>query len=167
VTRCVVDTNVPIVANGRPDTSRGSRQPTPGCRLAAIDFLENILRNGRILLDAGGEIQKEYRAYLHGSGQPGVGDRFYLEVLRSGPNRVERIDLPKRADGSYEDFPADPNLANFDRSDRKFVALGLRAKAPVAVATDSDWVLAKTALSTHGLTVRFLCGDDPKNWFER
>jgi hypothetical protein len=80
---------------------------------------------------------------------------------------VECIDLPKDAVGVFVDFPEVPDLAMFDPSDRKFVALGLRAKAPVAVATDSDRVLAKSALSKQGLTLRFLCGENPGRWFEK
>lgn len=162
--RWVVDTNVPIVANGRTDGSRGARPPVRSCRLAAVNFLDALLRQGTVLLDAAGEIQEEYRRHLSPSGQPGVGDRFYQAVIHSG--RVERIQLPKGQDGTYADFPADPALATFDDSDRKFVALGLQANAPVAVATDSDWVQAKTALNAHGLKIHFLCGEDPAQWFD-
>ena len=68
--RVVVDTNVPIVANGRPDPSNGGRTPAPTCRLAAIDFLEETLARRRVLLDLAGEIQGEYRRYLNPRGQP-------------------------------------------------------------------------------------------------
>ncbi len=49
--RVVVDTNVPILANGRPDPSNGGRQPSPHCRRAAIDFLVDTLKRRRILLN--------------------------------------------------------------------------------------------------------------------
>lgn len=163
--RYVVDTNVPIVANGRPDAASGSRIPSLDCRLAAIDFLESLLRGGRVLLDLDGEIQAEYARRLNPSGQPSVGDRFYLAVLHSAPQRVERIDLPKTPDGSFADYPGDPGLASFDPSDRKFVALSLRAKAPVVVATDSDWVESKAALMRNGVGITFLCTCNTKTWF--
>jgi len=165
VKRWVVDTNVPIVANGRMDGSGGSLKPSVSCQLAAIGFLESLLRSGRILLDAAGEIQEEYHRHLSPRGQPGVGDRFYQEVLRSSLKRVERIDLPKDMSGSFVDFPGDPTLATFDLSDRKFAALGFRAKAPVAVATDRGWVNARAALTAHGLDIRFLCGERKDGWF--
>ena len=60
----VVDTNVPIVANGAPD--RGGRRPALSCRAAAIQFLMDVLASRRVLLDLEGEIQKEYRRHLRG-----------------------------------------------------------------------------------------------------
>lgn len=53
-----VDTNVPIVANGRSDN--GEHLPSIACRLAAIEFLESLLTGGVVLLDLEGEIQAEY-----------------------------------------------------------------------------------------------------------
>lgn len=160
-----MDTNVPIVANGRPDPSNGGRSPSPCCRLAAIDFLEETLRTRRVLLDLAGEIQAEYRRYLNPRGQPGVGDRFYLEILRSAYRRVERVDLPRDPSGAYRDFPSDFALDSFDRSDRKFVALARRERAPVANAIDSDWLHHREALQAHGVNVTFVCGRDSTEWF--
>jgi hypothetical protein len=165
VKRAVVDTNVPIVANGRTDGDR-SGIPSTACRLASIDFLDSLLKSGRVLLDLSGEIQAEYGRHLKPAGQPGVGDRFYQAVLNSAPQRVERINLPKAADGTFADYPVDVELATFDPSDRKFVALSRRAKAPVAVATDSDWVESKAALARNGVKIAFLCGCDTKAWFK-
>jgi hypothetical protein len=119
-----------------------------------------------VLLDLAGEIQAEYGRHLRPAGQPGVGDRFYQVVLNSAPQRVERIDLPKAPNGSFVDFPIDPDLLTFDPSDRKFVALSLRSHAPVVVATDSDWSASKHALERNGLEIVFLCGCDPTHWFE-
>jgi hypothetical protein len=135
--------------------------------LAAIDFLDSLLKGGRVLLDLAGEIQAEYARHLRPAGQPGVGDRFYQAVLHSAPQRVERIVLPTAPDGSYVDYPRDPALASFDPSDRKFAALAVRAKAPVVVATDSDWITARAPLDAHGVSIRFLCGCDPARWFDR
>ena len=165
MTRIVVDTNVPIVANGRPDPSNGGRAPSVGCRLGAIDFLEETLASRRILLDLAGEIQGEYRRYLNPHGQPGVGDRFYQQLLMSAPTLVERVDLPRDATGAYEDFPKDIELLNFDPSDRKFVAMARRANATVANATDTDWLHYKSALNASGVTVQFICGCDSDDWF--
>ena len=39
--RHVVDTNVPIVANGRPDP-RDRRHPSTDCRIAAVTFLKRF-----------------------------------------------------------------------------------------------------------------------------
>jgi hypothetical protein len=165
VSLVVIDTNVPIVANGRPDSSNGGRLPSIACRLAAIDFLEEALTKRRVVLDIAGEIQAEYRRHLSPTGQPGVGDRFYLEVLMSAPARDERIELPRDAAGAYEHFPDDPALCGFDPSDRKFAAIARCAKAPVVNATDTDWLYYNGPLAANGITVQFVCGCDSGEWF--
>lgn len=166
MSRCVVDTNVPIVANGRPDPDE-ARSPSVDCRMAAIAFLQGVLKSGRILVDLAGEIQGEYRRHLNARGQPGVGDRFYLEVLRSEPQRIERVELPRRDDGEYADLPQALIDAGFDPSDRKFAALARRESVPVANATDSDWLEHRTTLEANGIAVNFLCGCDASAWFGR
>ena len=166
MSRYVVDTNVPIVANGRPDP-KDMEPPSVFCRIAAVKFLQELLTSGKVLIDLAGEIQAEYRTYLRPSGQPGVGDRFYHAVLNSAPHLVERIELPKRDDGEYADLPQALIDANFDRSDRKFAALGRREQAPVINAIDSDWLNHRATLDDNGICVKFVCGCDETKWFTR
>lgn len=52
---CVVDTNVPIVANGRPDPDDEST-PSLECREAALRYLIDLISTGKILVDLAGEI---------------------------------------------------------------------------------------------------------------
>jgi hypothetical protein len=156
--RYVVDTNVPIVANGGPNS-----HASIDCRASAIKFLHGVLSSGKILVDIAGDIQAEYKRHLSPRGQPGVGDRFYQAVLHSAPRRIERIHLPKKAD-EYIDLPDALIDAGFDPSDRKFAALGKRAKAPVANATDSDWLDHRVALEAHGIQVIFICGCEVSKW---
>ncbi len=161
MTRWVVDTNVPIVANGRND---GIHPVSLDCRDATVRFLVRIRKNKeKVILDNEGEVQKEYKRHLQSSGQPGVGDLFYHEVLRN-PTIVERVDLPKRGDGEYRDLPQGVIDSGFDRSDRKFAALAKRESAPVVNAVDSDWLDAQSLLAANGIRVEFLCGCDPKLW---
>jgi hypothetical protein len=135
------------------------------CRLAAIEFLQEVLASGCVVLDLAGEIEAEYHRYLSPRGQPGVGDRFYLEVLNSAPGRIERVPLPKDEAGEYKDFPVAVELASFDASDRKFAALARRERIPVANATDSDWLIHGAALAVHMISVHFVCGCDRGAWF--
>ena len=164
MSRCVVDTNVAIIANGRPDPE-DAKQPSLDCRMATVTFLIELLQTGTVLLDRAGEIQAEYRKHLNAAGQPGTGDRFYREVLHSSPKLVERVDLPKRADGQYTDLPQSLIDAGFDPSDRKFAALGHKEGAPVYNATDSDWVNHAVTLQEEQIRVEHLCGCDPAAWF--
>ena len=79
MTRWAIDTNIPVVANGRHD---GDKPPAPECREAAVRFLMNVHdRKERVVLNAAGAVQAEYRRNLKPGGQPGVGDRFYQAVL--------------------------------------------------------------------------------------
>ena len=163
--RRVVDTNVAIVANGRPDRARGGRRPSIDCRLAAIDCLEALLNRGQIVVDQAGEIQAEYRRHLHPSGQPGVGDQFYRAVINDAA-RIRRVRMQRRQDGSYAAFPDDPALATFDLSDRKFAAVARQARVPVANAVDGDWLDHRAALAARGIEVDCVCGCIKADWFE-
>ena len=164
MSRCVVDTNVAIIANGRPDPS-DPKQPSIACREATVRFLMDLLKTGVVLLDIGKEIQTEYGRHLKPSGQPGTGDRFYQVILHSSPKLVERVELPKRADGQYADLPQSLIDAGFDPSDRKFAALGHKEDVPVYNATDSDWVQHAATLQAEQIQVEHLCGCDPAVWF--
>lgn len=162
-----MDTNVPIVANGRPDPAHGSRAPSIACRIAAVERLMALIEHGTVVLDVDGQIQAEYQRHLNPRGQPGVGDRFYELIINSHPGRVERVALPLSSDGNYSDFPPDPALAGFDRSDRKFAALSRRETIPVVTATDSDWLHLRGALELNGIKIDFVCGCDQDDWYVR
>lgn len=153
----VVDTNVPVVANGR------SKQADPDCVIACIDAMGEVRNRGTIVLDDGGLILDEYMRNLSMSGQPGAGDVFMKWVwnVQADNTQCERVVLSLRSGGKddFNEFPDDPDLANFDRSDRKFVAVALasRKKPVVLNAVDTDWAEHHRALAKHGVRVQFLC----------
>lgn len=67
--RWVIDTNVPVVANGNDD---GERSASPKCREASIHFLRHILgRNEHIVVDLASEIQREYHNNLNSGASQG------------------------------------------------------------------------------------------------
>lgn len=158
--RYVIDTNVPIVANGTDKTV------ILDCRLAAVQLLLKAMKVGTIFLDSAGEIQKEYHRRLNPRGQPGVGDRFYLAVINSQPGKVERVNVEKRADGEFEDVPQSIIDAGFDPSDRKFVAVAKKAQAKIYNAVDSDWVKDRAVIEANGIEIVFICGCDPAQWHQ-
>lgn len=154
----VIDTNVPIVANG------DSERVTIGCRLAAVQLLQRAVDKGMIFLDSAGAIQDEYRRYLNPRGEPGVGDRFYLEVINSDPKKVARIDVEKGNNGQYTDLSEEIIASAFDQGDRVFAAVARKSKAKVYNTVDTDWVEHRAVIEKCGVPIVFLCGPDPVAW---
>lgn len=153
----VVDTNVPVVANGK------SEQADPDCVIACVNALCNVRATGVIVLDDAMQILHEYMTHLSLSGQPGAGDLFMKWVwsIQADRERCEQVRLASRHldPSEFEMFPDDADLASFDRSDRKFVAAALTSrKNPVVLnAVDSDWAHHYTALMRNGIRIDFLC----------
>lgn len=159
--KVIVDTNVAIVANQK------SPQASTQCVLHCIQTLHELTKTGVLVLDDGWRIISEYRRNLQQSGQPGIGDAFCKWVLTnwSNSNRCELVAITQRADSSdltdFLEFPSDPALQNFDRSDRKFVAVALvhPELPPILNATDTDWWYHRAELEAYGIKLRFLCID--------
>jgi hypothetical protein len=157
LTSVVVDTNVLVAANGR------ATQAGPRCVTACTERLSAIVRDGRVALDDRWLIIREYQRLASSSGQPGVGDAFLKWVLtnRTSPARSELVHVTPRdgAQDEFEEFPDDPELARFDRADRKYVAVARASPShpPVLNATDRDWWLAQEALARYEVHVEFLC----------
>jgi hypothetical protein len=153
----VVDTNVPIVANGKSHAD-------PACVIACVDALLEVRSTGVVVLDDGMRILSEYMNHLSLRGEPGAGDAFMKWVwsVQADENQCERVFLTLRRDNGSDDFaefPDDPDLATFDWSDRKFVAAALAShREPVILnAVDSDWAESYDILLRNGVRVRFLC----------
>ncbi|MFA4948286.1 MAG: hypothetical protein WC674_07245 [Candidatus Krumholzibacteriia bacterium] len=157
MTASVIDVNVLIVANGY------SPQADNACVEACAQALIDIVSSGIVVLDGGLRIFTEYMRNLNMRGQPGLGDHFMRWVWENQAveSRCERVVLTQR-DGDPDDFnefPKDPNLARFDRSDRKYVAVALASRLSPTVlnAVDPDWWEFKTALELNGVKLTFLC----------
>ena len=153
----IVDTNIPVVANER------AVQASPACVLQCKQFLREFTEDQRILvIDSGWRIIKEYKQHLRQEGQPGVGDRFLKWVLTNlaNPQRCRQVAITPVGDGrEFAEFPDDPALARFDRSDRKFVAVARACPShpPVSNAVDSDWVHYRQLLAMHNVQVVQVC----------
>ena len=156
----IVDVNVAIVANGQ------SEQADARCQLSCVRSLEEVQQN-MICLDDGDRIFKEYLDHLSMSGQPGVGDEFmdWLNQNRYIPNVCERVTIREHPARGFEEFPDDPALMAFDRSDRKYAAVARASRhSPLILnAVDSDWRDYESELSRHGINVSELC---PQNLTE-
>lgn len=157
--KCLVDTNVPKVANLATQPDPDSDIPE-ACVLACINAVEHVIKKRGLIVDAGDEIFNEYRQQLSMKGQPGVGDAFmkWVNDHRYNPEYCDRVTITKTGD-SYDEFPDHDELGNFDKSDRKFVAAANahKDKPPILQATDNKWWAWKGSLAEVGITVHFLC----------
>ncbi|MDE2400398.1 MAG: hypothetical protein KGL90_01860 [Burkholderiales bacterium] len=154
----VVDTNVILVANGQhPGVSEA-------CVQRCARWLQGLMASGRLALDEGYEIVREYQHNTRSSDGQGVGDEFLRWVLLhlDDPVRCDLVPLKAHPQRGYEAFPDDARVSGFDAADRKFVALA-RAHPeapPILQATDSKWLDWAAPLADHGVTVQFLCASD-------
>lgn len=150
----VVDVNVPIVANG------DSPQADLDCVSACEDALDQIVKMGMIVIDAGRQILSEYQRYLNPSGQPGLGDAFMQWVWehQAVVERCEQVTITP-VGASFAEFPSDPDLTVFHPDDRKYIAVALKScRNPLVLnAVDSDWWQHRDALSKNGVKLKFLC----------
>jgi hypothetical protein len=153
----VVDTNVAVVAN------RQSPQASPHCVLACVDALQRIVKYEKILIDDKNLILQEYLHSLSLAGQPGMGNAFFKWLWDNQANidKCEKIVIhPKNGrEDTFTEFPNDPELARFDRSDRKFVAIAIASGRSPSIlnAVDSDWWDYRAELKKHGVKIEFLC----------
>ena len=149
--REVVDTNVLISANGR-DTH--ADRP---CRLACARELQSIRHEGEVYIDDKGLIFSEYRNKLNFSGEPGVGDAFfkYIHENQFADSRIKRVRITPNCDENrgFDELPKN----ELDRSDRKFLAVAVVARASIFNATDSDWHENQGLLDDLNVVVRQLC----------
>lgn len=157
----IVDTNVPKTANLAIDPAAIADELVD-CVFACVETIEQVVARGGIVIDLGDEIFDEYRQQLRMQGQPGVGDRFmkWVHDNRWSLPESDRVVITKNGD-SYHEFPEHNDLVNFDRSDRKFVAVANAHshKPPILQATDSKWWGWQVALREVGITVHFVCPD--------
>jgi hypothetical protein len=158
----IIDTNVPIIANGHE-----SEQAAKECKLACVDVMEGLFTGQfRLVLDMNWEMIKEYQKHLYPDRGIGLGDQFLQWVLtnQAVTERCVLIAVPKKGD-DYETFPQDERLAQFDRNDRKWVAAG-RAyflehgqAAPVLQAADMKWKQFEEIFKEYDISVEFICNE--------
>ena len=147
----VVDTNVAIVANGGDKTDTDYL-----CQLTCVERLEHLVKKGTVAVDTNGLILEEYADHLCWSGGPGVGDVFFKHVFTQyHDDKIRRVTVNSSPDDrkGFEELPEN----TFDRSDRKFLAVAVAAKAEVLNATDGDWGEHKALMDTMGVEVEQLC----------
>ncbi len=160
----VVDTNVLVIANGQTEAPQAS----PDCVKACVRTLRDIERSHTLVIDNQWHILREYQRQRSPSGE-GIGDAFleWLLTNRTNPQVCEQVAItpipeentPPKDWKDFAEFPRDPDLATFDPSDRKFVAVALTSThhPPIVIASDLGWVNHATALQNHDVQLQFLC----------
>jgi len=152
----VIDTNVTIVANGQ------AEQAPLDCVSACIVALQDARHKRPVLIDDLGLILDEYRRYLSFAGQPGPGDSFFKWLWDNQANELycRAVTITAQDEREFLEFPDDPDLAGFDRSDRKFVAVAIASAAFPVVLNASDtrsWGTYQEPLAKHSVRIEFLC----------
>lgn len=154
----IIDTNVILVANGQHGDA------SPDCVVECALRLQSVMSDDRIALDSDFEILTEYQNKTQPKTGNRPGDAFVKWALRNNANakHCDLVLLRRDSKRLYESFPDDARLANFDRSDRKFVAVAAAHEEhpPISQATDAKWVDWAPALADHGIIVEFVCPAD-------
>lgn len=154
----IIDTNVLVCASG------ATAHASEACRQACEDFILSCLEEGITVLDDGHRVLDEYSRYFNHSGQPTVGDQFFrrLHNFVANPDICMQVPITPNEVRGFDEFPDDPDLARFDWSDRKWVAVAIAAGriAPIYNATDSDWAICAAPIRRHGVEVVELCPAD-------
>jgi hypothetical protein len=160
-----VDTNVILVANGQ------HADVSPECVINCVLALESVKHSGTLVLDDGFQILIEYQNRTLPKRGNRPGDAFVKWALqnRCTPKRVVQVPLLEHDERGFESFPSDPDLVNFDASDRKFVAVAAAHpdKPPISQAADSKWLDWAPALKRHGIEVMFLCQADIEKFHQK
>ena len=162
--KAVIDTNVLLIANQK------HGEVSPGCVETCVKRLREMQRSGVVVMDDAGRILQEYRNKTRPNQPKGIGDVFLKWLFQHmGTCRVEQVSLIEIAEDRFREFPDASLQAEFDASDRKFVAVAYahHDRPPVWQASDSKWLRWNTGLETIGVQVEFLCPDDAARFYDK
>lgn len=152
----VVDTNVPLVAEG---LHGGACKE---CCLDAISWVAHVTAGHSIVLDSGREILSEYRRQLERlqGRDPGLAGKFYEYALAPENHVIAAITRSKTAVFGYDEIPKTAKLQGFDARDFKFIATAVSHGGPntIVQCADSKWLTFESALAEIGVTVTVPAG---------
>lgn len=147
----VIDTNVLVVSNGR------NTHADLECQLACSARLTVAIEKEIILIDDQDLIFSEYQTYLNFSGEPGLGDEFFVYLFNHQySGKVVRrvaVELSDDCTKGFEELPAN----TLKSGDRAVLAVAVAGGAPILNATDSDWSEQSDLLEVLGVEVEQLC----------
>lgn len=165
ISTVIVDTNVVLVAN---EQHSGM---SPECAEICALILQNIMLEGRIVLDDGFLILREYQNKLNANRGKRPGSAFVKWALRNQYNAThcDQVRLTENHTRGFDSFPDDEELGSFDDPDRKFVAVSVAHPKypPILQAADSKWLDWAAALERHGVDVKFVCKSDIQRFHKK
>lgn len=165
ISHAVVDTNILLIANEQHEDI------SPAGVIACVERLEHLRKRGRIVLDDGREILREYGHKTTPNTGNRVGDAFLKWIYQNmgNPQRVELVHIERHQERGYAEFPEDPELLDFDPEDKKFIAVAVaHPKHPIILqGSDSKWTGWSERLRVHSIRVEFLCRDDVERFGRR
>ena len=170
----VIDTNVILVAKGI------SPQAWCSCVTACQERLDQIIEGPeKIIIDDKRAILGEYIDYLEDDDlttDARISEHFLEWFIRNyeNPEQCVQVTITLTQNGhSFEEFPNDPALSNFDPDDQKFIAVAVayenvyEQKSPILQAVDSQWYGFREILVQNGLIVEFICEENIRYLYER
>lgn len=161
MTEYIVDTNVPLVAQGT------ATQMSGNCILNCVNFLERLFQGHFILvIDSDYHLIGEYSNQMNKGSQYQYGNRFLKWIYnnQANPCKIKTVEINQLDEFNFKEVPQSLIDIGFDNSDRKFVAVAIanNNRASIAQAADSKWIGWDEALISEGITVHFLCKDELK-----
>lgn len=129
----VVDTNVILVAN------RQHEGVSEACITACAKRLLDLTRCGRIAIDDGYRILREYQQKTQPHVGKRTGDAFVKWVLRNNANkeRCDQVALVEHSEHEFETFPDDKRLMRSPPDQRKASTFGWSERAASSRAPSS------------------------------
>ncbi|MDP2338603.1 MAG: hypothetical protein Q8N05_19575 [Bacteroidota bacterium] len=161
MTEYIVDTNVPLVAQGT------AKQMSSDCVLNCVNFLEQLFQGQFLLvIDTEYHLIGEYSIQMNKGSQYQYGNRFLKWIFnnQANPLKIKAVKITQLDEFNFEEVPQNLIDIGFDNSDRKFVAVAIanNNQAKIVQAADSKWIGWEEALNIEGITVCFLCKEELK-----
>ena len=136
-----------------------------------IEFIREFTKNtdSQLVLDFDYEIIKEYRNRIPNDTSIGKIFWHWFNCYIGKIPFENMVKLEKDDDGNYVMFPLEKRTEEFDRSDRKFVALARthNEHPPIIEAADGKWLGFKDVFGEYGVHIEFLDNDYAKMMYDR
>jgi len=165
MTECIIDTNVPKVAD--PSTHMSNE-----CSAVCAEFIEDVLSgNYLMIMDDEYILLEEYEHYRNERNPFTYPHRFlkWVYTNQSNPRYIRQVKINRIGQYDFNEIPDSLRTIDIDTSDMKFIAVSIANKktAPIYEASDSKWIGWEQSLNDEGIPVVFLCKEELKETYQR